>query len=100
MLLTCLKVPPDGALMGLAKVVRHKHGDLLMQHFRNGVSEDSFRGLVDKENGTAFVDCDDGIRSRLGDDTEELGRLLEPLVGCDLSGGFWVPWFRHSSVTN
>jgi hypothetical protein len=100
MLLTCLKVPPDGPLMGLANVVRHKHDDLLMQHLRNGVSEDSFRGLVDKESGTSFVDCDDGIRSRLGDDTEKLGRALEPLVGCDLSVGFWAPWFRHSSVTS
>src|SRR5580700_8539468 len=98
MLLTRLQVSSNGGAMCLAKVLGHEHGDGLMHHFRNGVAEDSFGGSVDEENGTLFVDGDDGIRGRLGDDSEELGGLREPFVGRDRSGGFEFPWFRHSRL--
>ena len=98
MLLTCLQVSADGGAMCLAKVMGHEHRNRLVHHFRNGVAENSFSGLVDEENGALFVDGDDGIRSRFGDDTEELGGLRELFIGRDRSGGFRFPWFRHSRL--
>jgi hypothetical protein len=54
-----------------------------VHHFRNRVAEDPFGGIVDEEDGASLVDSDDGIRSRLGDDAEELGGLGEPFEGID-----------------
>lgn len=98
MLFTGLQEFLDGAAMQLAKVMRHEHGDGLVHHFGNGVAEDSFRGSVDEENCALFVDGDDRIRGRLGNDTEELGRLRELFVGRDRFGGFRFLRFRHSRL--
>src|SRR5260370_27353876 len=95
MLLARLQVSDDGGAMCLAKVMGHEHGDRLVHHFGNGVAEDSFSSCVGEENGTLFVDSNDGVRGRLGNDTEELGGLRELFVGRDLAGGFEFPWFRH-----
>jgi hypothetical protein len=94
----CLKVAPDGGRKRLAKVVGHEHGDGLMHHFRNRVSEDSFGGFINEENGALFFDGDDGFGSRFGDDTEKAGGLGEPLTGTDCFGGFRIPWFRHGRL--
>ena len=96
MLLTRLQVSSDGHPMRVMKVSGHKDGDLLVHHLRDGIAEDPFCSFVNKENGASFVDCEDGIRGRLGDDTEELGGLREPFSGIAPSNSFRVPRFRHS----
>jgi hypothetical protein len=98
MLLIRLQVSPNGNPMRLMKVLGHKDGDLLVHHLRDGVAEDPFCSFVNKENGASFVDCQDGIRGRLGDDTEKLSGLREPFAGIAPSNSFRVPRFRHSRL--
>jgi hypothetical protein len=83
MLLTCLQVSPQGGPVRLLEIAGHQHGDRLVHHFRNRVAEDPFCGIVDEEDGALLIDGDDGIRSRLGDHTEELGGVGEPFDGID-----------------
>jgi len=78
-----LKAAPNSGWKRFAMVVRHEHGDGLMQHFRNGVSEDSFGGFIDEKNSALTFDGDDGFGSRFGDDSEQLGGLDEPFTGAD-----------------
>ena len=86
--------------MRLMKVLGHKDRELLVHHLRDGIAEDPFCSFVNKENGASLVDCEDGIRGSLGDDTEELGGLREPFSGIAPSNRFRVPRFRHSrSIT-
>ena len=98
MLLTCFKVSPDGNPMRLMKVSGHKERNLLVHHLRDGIAEDSFCSFINKENGASLVDCEDGIRGSLGDNTEELGGLREPFSEIASSNCFRVPRSRHGRL--
>src|SRR5580692_2808010 len=86
--------------MRLVKVSGYKDRDRLVHHLRDGIAEDPFCSFVDKENGALLVDCDDGIRGSLCDDTEEVGGLREPFWGIAQSNSFRVPTFRHSRLSS
>ena len=98
MLLSRLQVSPDGLPMRLAKLVGHQHRHFATHHLGNWISEYPFRRLVDKENGTSFVYCNDAVRRSLRDDPEELSRLKGIPSGINRSCDFGFPWFRHGRL--
>ena len=72
MFLASLHTSSDSRLVRLTQIVGHQHGNLLVHHLGNGVSEDFLSGFVDKKNDASFVDGDDGVGGRFSDNSEQL----------------------------